>query len=171
MTHFANAEKVRHAARRLVFILDNIRSRHNVGSIFRTADGVGAEKIYLCGITPIPPHADITKTALGAEKCVAWEKSWELGVIMHELRQEGYVIIGAEKTETSVSIEKYNWPNKVALLFGPEVEGNHAGVLALCDAVVHIPMHGTKTSLNVSVAAGVLAYAGGFSRKIEKPDL
>lgn len=144
--------------REIYFVLDNVRSRFNVGSIFRTADGLGVKKIYLCGITPAPPHNEISKTALGAEKIVPWVKSWELGVVMKELQHQGIQIIGAEKTQTSVDMRKVKWPSKVAILLGPEVEGSEEKVLSLCDRVVHIPMAGMKTSLNVSVAAGILGY-------------
>ena len=148
--------------REVIFIVDNVRSRHNVGSIFRTADGLGVAKVWLTGITPIPPHPEISKTALGAEDTVEWEKSWELGVVLAELRAQGGVVVGAEKTATSVDMREFFWPPRVALLFGPEVEGSDAKVLELCDAVVHVPMLGMKTSLNVSVAAGVLGYWAKF---------
>src|SRR3990167_9193357 len=124
--------------REVIFIVDNVRSRHNVGSIFRTADG------------------------LGVEDTVEWEKSWELGVVLAELRAAGVTVVAAEKTGTSVDMREFDWPEQVALLFGPEVEGGDPKVLSLCDAVVHVPMLGMKTSLNVSVAAGVLGYWAKF---------
>ena len=142
----------------LYFILDNIRSRFNVGSIFRTADALSVAYVYLCGITPIPPHPEIHKTALGAENFVAWEKSWELGVVFKELRAQGVKIFAAEKTDLSIDMRNIVWPNRVALVFGPEREGHHNKILELADAVVHIPMFGSKTSLNVAVVAGVLGY-------------
>lgn len=149
----------------LYFILDNIRSRFNVGSIFRTADALAVTRLYLCGITPMPTHQEIHKAALGAEETVAWEKSWELGVVFAELRARGVKIFAAEKADMSTDMREIQWPDRVALVLGPEREGHSKRISELCDATVHIPMFGSKTSLNVAVAAGVLGYWVQLARK------
>ncbi len=151
----------------LVLILPNIRSCHNVGAMFRTADGCGFNKIYLVGYTPMPPRPEIDKVALGAEKTVPWEHHELLDELISGLKKQGYMIVALEKTETSTDIGVYELSrNPVALIVGNEVDGIEEEVLAHVDAVVHIPMHGTKESLNVSIAAGIGMYE--ISRKVRK---
>lgn len=144
----------------IVVILEDIRSMHNVGSVFRTADAFLAEGIYLCGYTPQPPHRDIHKTALGATETVTWKYFKNIAEALGELRSSGYKIFAVEQTEESqplnfVSIEKNN---KVAVVFGNEVEGVSKEALQLCDASIEIPQWGMKHSLNVSVAAGIVLW-------------
>ena len=147
-------------------ILDNIRSRENVGSIFRTADGAGVSKIYLCGITPTPPHEKISKTALGAEKCIPWEYQPQTYRCLLKIKNQSasrrtkIKIVGLEKTKSSKNIFKYKVPKntKIALVLGNEVKGLSSKILKYCDEVVYIPMYGRKESLNVSVAFGFAVY-------------
>jgi tRNA G18 (ribose-2'-O)-methylase SpoU len=144
----------------LVGVLDNIRSRNNVGALFRTADAFALEALYVCGITPRPPHRDIRKTALGAEETVAWEEWPAITQALHHLKEQGYAVFALEHTDTSQNIEQYQPPpgGKVALILGHEVTGVQEEALALCDGALEIPQFGTKHSLNVSVAAGVAFY-------------
>lgn len=145
--------------RELVVVLDNIRSRENVGSIFRTADAAGVNKLYLCGITPIPPHDKISKTALGAEDIMPWEYHKQTWRLVEDLRRNGYYIIALEKTKNSRNI--FNLKKKtspLALIIGNEVRGLNRGLLKRADVVVAIPMHGRKESLNVAVAFGIAVY-------------
>lgn len=144
----------------IIIILDNIRSMHNVGSIFRTADAFLMQSIYLCGLTPQPPHRDIHKTALGATETVNWKYfSTTLEAINH-LKQQGYIIWAIEQTTQSIALQhiKFNKTN-TAIILGNEVEGVDANVLSLCDAAIEIPQYGTKHSLNVSVAAGIILWS------------
>lgn len=143
---------------RFVLILPNIRSGHNVGAMFRTADGAGANKIYLTGYTPCPPHPAVDKVSLGAEKVVPWEYAKQPGRLIRKLKQDGYTIVGLEQTKNSVSI--YSWQPQfpLALIVGNEKTGVSPTLLKLCDATVHLPMRGMKKSLNVSIAAGVAIY-------------
>ena len=151
----------------LTVILHNIRSVHNVGSIFRTADGAGVEKIYLCGITPVPfdrfgkLRPDFAKVALGAE--VVWEAAKSTAAVVRKLKKAGYVILALEQAEGSVSydnIRKSNLVNrKSCLILGDEVRGLPPSILKSADHILEIPMRGKKESLNVSVAFGIAAYA------------
>lgn len=143
---------------RFVLVLPNIRSGHNVGAMFRTADGAGVDKIYLTGYSPCPPHPAVDKVSLGAEKAVPWEYYKQPGRLVKKLKQEGYSIVGLEQTKNSVSI--YSWQPKfpLALIVGNEKTGITPALLRLCDAVIHLPMRGVKQSLNVSIAAGVAIY-------------
>lgn len=151
----------------IVLILDNIRSSHNVGSIFRTADGAGVSKVFLCGYTPGPldkfkrPNKEIAKTALGAEKIIPWESLLTTLEAVKNLKQAGYQIIALEQAENSVDYRniEHRMSNKVVIILGEEVKGIVPEVLALCDVIAEIPMQGQKESLNVSVAAGVLLFA------------
>ena len=147
-------------------ILPNIRSCHNVGSMFRTADAFGIDKIYLVGYTACPPKVQIDKVALGAEKWMPWEKRASLKRLISSLRKKGVVIIGLEKNDKSIKIEdlKLKANNDIALVVGNEVDGISDDILELCDEVVHIEMYGKKESLNVSVATGVAMYE--LSRKL-----
>ncbi len=149
-----------------VVILDNIRSVYNVGSIFRTANALGVEKIYLCGITPTPldkrgdKRKDFAKVALGAEDTVAWEYVAATSECLLTLRDEGYYAIGIEQDEKSVDYKSVSieGKEKVAFIISAEVEGMSKEVLDLCDVIAEIPMLGTKESLNVTIACGVAIY-------------
>ena len=144
-------------------ILPDIRSCHNVGAMFRTADAFGVDKIFLVGYTPHPPKPQIDKVALGAEKWIPWEEKKDLRRLVVALKKDGVKIVGLEKTKKSEEIEKFKKEIKeisdLALVVGNEVDGIRPGILKLCDYVVHIPMYGKKESLNVSVAAGIAMYA------------
>lgn len=153
----------------IVVVLDNIRSTYNVGSIFRTADAAGVDKLYLCGITPCPPHPKIAKVALGAEKYVSWEHyslTWRL---LKTLHKEGYYIVALEqgsRTKDIFHIKKIPH-QKIALVIGPEVRGISSKILKRADLQLEIPMEGKKESLNVAVAFGIAIYkiAFNFSKK------
>ena len=144
----------------VVLVLDNVRSLHNVGAVFRTADAFALEKIYLCGVTGQPPHREITKTALGSTESVAWEHApTTLGAVL-QLQAAGYQLVAVEQTTASVPLPQFQpAPGQpLALVLGNEVFGVDDEVLALCAAAVEIPQLGTKHSLNVSVAAGVVLW-------------
>lgn len=148
---------------KVYLILYNIRSRENVGSIFRTADAVGVAKIYLCGITPRPPHQKISKTALGAEKYVSWVYHKRTADALKKLKKEDVFIIALEKTKNSRDIfsakgGKFKPKFPLALILGNEVKGLSPSILKTADKTLHIPMSGKKESLNVSVAAGIALY-------------
>lgn len=142
----------------LILILDNIRSRENVGSILRTADAAGVLKIYLCGMTPVPPHDKISKTALGAENWVPWEYRRNTWQTITELKKRGFKIYALEQTKNSRNIFKFKPQFPLALVVGNEVKGISPKILKYCDKKISIPMYGKKESLNVSVAAGVALY-------------
>ncbi|HYL39453.1 MAG TPA: RNA methyltransferase [Bryobacteraceae bacterium] len=139
-------------------LLDNVRSLYNVGAFFRTADAVGCERLYLCGITGRPPKPAITKTALGADETVAWEYRPLAISLVADLRSKGYELAAVETSRRAVDL--FDWqPNfPVCLLFGHETAGLAAGMLAMCDTHVRIPMLGRKHSLNVATAGGVVLY-------------
>ncbi len=139
-------------------ILNNIRSLYNVGSIFRTADGAGIEKIWLCGITGNPPNNQISKTALGAEDSVEWEHCWNVLSVIRALKEQGYQIVLLEQTNQSCSFEKFDPQSPVCLVLGNEIEGVSDKLIEHCDSAIDIEMSGIKNSLNVSVAFGVIAY-------------
>ncbi|KKR10431.1 MAG: tRNA/rRNA methyltransferase [Parcubacteria group bacterium GW2011_GWA2_39_18] len=141
-----------------VVLLHNIRSRFNVGSIFRTADGAGISKIYLCGITPAPPHPNIEKVSLGAEKNISFEKVHSTVPLLKKLKAEGFQIVALEQNKKSLPYNKFKPKNKVALILGAEVSGLPPKILKLSDKIIEIPMFGKKESLNVSVAFGIAAY-------------
>ena len=143
----------------LVVICHNIRSAYNVGSIFRTADGAGAAKIFLTGYTPAPPHPGISKTALGAEKCVGWEKISKLDALFKKLKKKKFRIVALEQSEKSVDYNFFCSSGKVALVLGNEVRGLSRAVLNKSDRIIEIPMRGEKESLNVAVAFGIAAYS------------
>lgn len=143
----------------IMVVLDNIRSMHNVGSVFRTADAFLAEGICLCGYTPQPPHRDIHKTALGATETVDWIHFPSTMDAVQQLKKRGYLIFAVEQVEGSISLEKFQEPdNKIAVVFGNEVTGVDAGILKLCDGCIEIPQMGMKHSLNISVAAGIVLW-------------
>ena len=139
----------------LVLVLDNIRSMHNVGSVFRTADAFLAREIMLCGITACPPHREIMKTAIGAQNTVEWAYFEDTEAALEQLKEEGYTIIALEQTTHSEMIQDFKWPKKTALILGNEVDGVSDAALALTDTALEIPQLGTKHSLNVSVSAGM----------------
>lgn len=147
-------------------ILENIRSAYNVGAIFRTADGAGVSKIFLIGYTPAPTdrfgrvQAEIQKTSLGASTAVVWEHHATIDPVLEKLKVDEVCIIAVEQTVGAVSLSSFSVPEKVAYIVGNEVEGVSAGALAAADRVVEIPMLGTKESLNVSVATGIVLYHG-----------
>ncbi len=144
----------------VIAVLDNIRSMHNVGSVFRTADAFLIEAIFLCGYTPQPPHRDINKTALGSTESVDWMYYATTTDAVIELQKNGYQVYAIEQTEGSISLEKmhYTGDQKIAVVFGNEVEGVSDDVLALTDGCIEIPQLGMKHSLNISVAAGIVLW-------------
>ena len=142
----------------LVLVLVSLRSLFNVGGIFRTADAVGAGKLYLAGFTGTPEQSKVAKTALGAHERVAWEKVPSVSKLITQLRADGYAIVGLEKTEASLDYRAWKPTHKTALLLGNEITGLSSRVLKQCDLVVHLPMAGIKESLNVAVATGAVAY-------------
>ena len=150
-------------------ILDNIRSAHNVGSIFRTADGAGVEKIFLVGVTPCPidrfgrQQPEITKTSLGAAETVPWEYETdaEAVTLIRELQNDGVVVVAIEQTPASISLDQFKVPDKVAYIFGNEINGVQPTLIEESDNVVEIPMKGKKESLNVSVTTGIVLFKNG----------
>jgi len=139
--------------------LHNIRSMHNVGSAFRTADALGASNIFLSGYTPCPPRPEISKTALGAEEHVSWESVKDIHQLSKRLKENGYQIIALEQTHTSVLLDTFKpATKKICIILGNEVTGVDDELLELSDHVVEIPQFGLKHSLNVSVAAGIALY-------------
>ena len=144
----------------LTVVLNDIRSLYNVGSIFRTADGVGVEKIWLCGITGVPDteRSRIEKTALGAEKKVLWEHRKDSLSVIHELKNRGYEIVLLEQIQESVPYQEFEPAGPVCLVVGNEISGISDELLALADRAIEIEMSGLKNSLNVTVAFGVVAY-------------
>ncbi len=148
----------------IVVVLDNIRSVHNVGSVFRTSDALGVSKIFLCGITPTPvdrfgrDRDDLHKAALGAEKSVAWKHHPSTLELVTSLKAEGYSVIAIEQCERSVDYKTVIVSDKTAFVFGNEVDGVSKDVLEQCDVVADIPMMGEKESLNVSVSFGVAMF-------------
>lgn len=152
----------------LVLVLHDIRSAHNVGSMFRTADGAGISEIILSGYTPIPPKGEalyltdadkaLKKTALGAEESVPWKKASSLTRLLNQLKKDGYEVVALEQDEKSIDYREYRPKKKVALVVGNEVGGVESKILKQCDVILEIPMHGKKNSLNVSVATGIALY-------------
>lgn len=144
----------------LVLILDNIRSMHNTGSIFRTSDAFRIEAIFLCGITACPPNREIEKTALGATKSVKWNYFEKTEDAIAKLKKLGYIIIAIEQVDSSTSLKTFKPKpgNKYAIVFGNEVKGVRSEVLEQCDYFLEIPQFGTKHSFNVSVTAGIVVW-------------
>ena len=144
----------------VVILLDNIRSLHNVGSAFRTADAFRIEKIFLTGITGIPPHREIEKTALGATNTVDWEYAEKPEDIVSRLKIEGYKILAIEQTDTSKNLQSYHFTpdQKICLIFGNEIHGVSDAVIELADEAIEIPQAGTKHSLNISVCVGIVTW-------------
>ena len=152
---YAEAEKIP-----FVVVLDNIRSMHNIGAVFRTADAFRIEKIYLCGICCCPPNSEIHKTALGAELTVEWRYFKDTHEAITELRRDGYTTLAIEQARDSVQLDELNIEcgHKYAIVLGHEVFGVQQEVVDMCDLCIEIPQYGTKHSLNVSVAAGIVMY-------------
>ena len=142
----------------ICLVLDNIRSRENVGSIFRTSDATGVSKIYLCGTTPTPPHEKISKTALGAETYVPWESYKRTYILLKKLKKERINIVALELAKDSKNIFQFKPQFPLALIIGNEVKGISPKILKYCDKKISIPMYGKKESLNVSVAMGIAVY-------------
>jgi tRNA G18 (ribose-2'-O)-methylase SpoU len=149
---------------KIAVVLVDVRSIENVGSIFRTADGAGVEKIYLGGITPTPlnrlgkPREDLAKVALGAETSVAWEQVPNVLTLLKKLKKEGWQICAIEQDKNSKSFKKIPKSGKVLIVMGTEVTGLPKNILKVCDGIYEIPMKGSKESLNVSVAFGIAVY-------------
>jgi tRNA G18 (ribose-2'-O)-methylase SpoU len=141
-----------------IVIVPNIRSAHNVGAMFRTADGAGVDKIYLTGYSPCPPHPQLDKVSLGAEKWVPWEYFRQTSRLLKQIKKEGYNIVALEDTKNSRNLFDYLPEFPLALIVGNEKTGVTKTMLKYCDKAVKIPMRGRKTSLNVSVAAGIAMY-------------
>ncbi len=144
----------------LIVVLDHVRSLNNVGSVFRTSDAFRVEAIYLCGITACPPHAEIHKTALGAEETVDWKYFNDTLEAVENLRQMDYTICAIEQAEGSVMLDKLllDKTKKYAVILGNEVKGVQQTVVDKCDMCIEIPQYGTKHSLNVSVTAGIVIW-------------
>ena len=144
----------------VVLVLDNVRSAHNVGSAFRTADSFKVDKVWLCGICAVPPSAEIHKSALGAEYSVEWEHVADTMEAVRKLREDGYVIISIEQTAASVMLDTFEPEpgRRYALVFGNEVSGVSQTVVDASDMSIEIPQYGTKHSLNVSVSVGIILW-------------
>ncbi len=143
---------------KFILILPNIRSGHNVGAMFRTADGAGIDKIYLTGYSPRPPHPQVDKVSLGAEKFVPHEYRKQTAALLKNLKKQGYTIVALEQTKKSVILDYWKPTFPLALVVGNEKTGVPKNILRYCDTTVHIPMYGQKNSLNVSVATGIALY-------------
>lgn len=171
----------------IVVVLDNVRSAHNVGSVFRTSDSFKVDKVFLCGICPVPPSAEIHKSGLGAEDSVGWEHCEDTMVAVERLRDEGYTIVSVEQTVNSVKLDRFRPyatqesaagasqedietipSKKYALIFGNEVDGVSQEVVDASDFSLEIPQFGMKHSLNISVSAGVVLWHLTLERLREK---
>ncbi|BCY27447.1 RNA methyltransferase [Flavobacterium okayamense] len=144
----------------IIVILDDIRSLHNIGSVFRTSDAFLLEKIYLCGITATPPNKEIHKTALGATDTVAWEYAKDVLEVIQKLKEENVNIFSVEQTENSIMLNDFQAETnqRYALIFGNEVKGVSQEAINLSDGVIEIPQLGSKHSLNISVSAGIVIW-------------
>jgi tRNA G18 (ribose-2'-O)-methylase SpoU len=144
----------------LILVLDDIRSLHNIGSVFRTADAFLVEKIILCGITATPPNKEIHKTALGATETVAWEHHENVLEVIENLKKENILTMAIEQVESSVFLQDFQVEKnqKYALVFGNEVFGVAQEAVAICDGCIEIPQLGTKHSLNIAVSAGIVVW-------------
>lgn len=173
MISTTNSLKNRH----IILIANNLRSIHNVGSLLRTADGIGVAKVLLCGYTPHPARANdsrlphesakitrqIHKTALGAEESVSWEWQEDVLSVIDKLKKDGFIIAGLEQTKDSVALPEFSVPGKIALIVGREVEGLEPEVIKNCDVCLEIPMFGQKESFNVAQASAMALYHIKFS--------
>ena len=155
LEEFKNAKKIP-----LVVVLDNVRSLHNVGSVFRSCDAFAVETLYLCGFTGTPPNKEINKTALGATESVVWKHESDIIALIHQLKQRGYTVCAVEQTQQAIQLHNFtiDTAKKYALIFGNEVEGVQQNVIAQCDAVLEIAQGGTKHSLNIAVSVGVVLW-------------
>lgn len=144
----------------LIVVLDDVRSLHNVGAVFRTSDAFRVKSIYLCGITAVPPQPEIHKTALGAEDAVEWKYFKQTLDAVEALKAEGYIVIAVEQVEGSIMLDQLmlDSSRQYAIVFGNEVKGVNQTVVDHCDASIEIPQYGTKHSLNVSVSAGIVIW-------------
>ena len=144
----------------ITILLENIRSAHNIGSVFRTADSFLINEIILCGISAQPPNKDIRKTALGSSESVEWKYEKNINVAIQKLKDEGNKIISIEQTTNSISLENFKPSNngKYTIIFGNEVNGIEQRTIDLSDMAIEIPQYGTKHSLNISVAAGIIIW-------------
>lgn len=144
----------------IIVVLDNVRSLHNVGSVFRTADAFLVESLYLCGITGTPPNKEIQKTALGSTDTVAWKYFNTTTEAVEQLKQAGFNVYAIEQAEEATLLNQFkpNEKEKLALIFGHEVKGVEQQVVDLCDGVIEIPQIGTKHSLNIAVSAGIVIW-------------
>ena len=157
------AKNKKNKKHRFVAVLDNIRSTYNVGSIFRTSDGAGIDRLYLCGITPTPEHPKVGKTALDAERSVPWEHSWSVTDTVKKLREEGYLVLalegGSSASDIFDSLEEIREADRpVALVVGNEISGVDPEAVSNSSMCIYIPMEGVKESLNVASAFGIAAY-------------
>lgn len=154
----------------LILVLDDIRSLHNIGSVFRTADAFLIEKIILCGITATPPNKEIHKTALGATETVAWEHHENVLEVIENLKKENVLTMAIEQVESAIFLQdfKVEKNQKYALVFGNEVYGVSQEAVAICDGCIEIPQLGTKHSLNISVSAGIVVW--DLFQKINWPE-
>jgi 23S rRNA (guanosine2251-2'-O)-methyltransferase len=152
---FKNTEK-----NPFVVVLDDVRSLHNVGSVFRTCDAFLAESLYLCGITGTPPDREIHKTALGATESVVWKYEQDIIGLIKKLRSDNYIIIAIEQADNAVLLQKFVFDKtqKYALVFGNEVFGVKDVVVSMADAVIEIPQFGTKHSINIAVSVGIVLW-------------
>lgn len=150
----------------LVVVLDEVRSLHNIGAVFRTSDAFLINRIYLCGITATPPHPELHKTALGAEYTVDWKYYSRTQDAVNELHNEGYIVLAIEQCEGSIMLGDFNMEEgkKYAIVMGNEVKGVQQDVVNLCDGCIEIPQYGTKHSLNVSVTTGIVLWE--FAKKL-----
>ncbi|MFA7308607.1 MAG: TrmH family RNA methyltransferase [Patescibacteria group bacterium] len=142
----------------LIVIAHNIRSLHNVGSIFRTSEGAGVSKVYLTGYTGFPPRREIAKVALGSENRIPWEYRRNISYVIKKLKLEGYQIVVCEQDSRSIDFKNLVPNKKIALLMGNEVRGVSKSLRDQADQLIHIPMLGSRKSFNVSVAFGIVAY-------------
>lgn len=144
----------------IIILLDDIRSLNNIGSVFRTSDAFLVEKIYLCGITAVPPNKEIHKTALGATETVAWEYHNDVLEVISNLKKENVGVFAVEQVENSTFLQDFaiEKNKKYALVFGNEVYGVNQKAIEICDGTIEIPQLGTKHSLNISVSAGILVW-------------
>jgi tRNA G18 (ribose-2'-O)-methylase SpoU len=159
--HRISKEEFKNAKKTPIFIiLDDIRSLHNIGSVFRTCDAFLIEKIYLCGITAIPPNKEIHKTALGATETVDWEYTKDVLEVIEKLKAENVAIYAIEQVEHSIMLHDFQpeTDKKQALIFGNEVKGVQQEAINLSDGVIEIPQLGSKHSLNISVSAGIVIW-------------
>ena len=155
VTDFKDAHKTP-----IIIILDDIRSLHNIGSVFRTADAFLIEKIYLCGITAVPPNKEIHKTALGATETVDWEHQQSVTELISKLKTDGISVFAVEQVQDAIFLQdlEIEQDKKYALVFGNEVYGVNQQAIELCDGSIEIPQLGTKHSLNISVSAGIVIW-------------